>query len=77
MSSPTTKSHVAKFTSQSSGLISEDRAAAFLQAMAALEHDFGQLKQLNEQTPGVTLKATYEECEERHKSDLSSISKGN
>lgn len=67
MASSTTKLDVAKFVAQSSGLISEDRAAAFLQAMAALEQDFGQLKLRNQQEPGTKLKATFEECEVLHK----------
>jgi len=62
MASPTTKLDMAKFEAKCSHLISPDRAVALLQAMATLEQDFGQLKWRNAQTPGSTLKATYDEC---------------
>jgi hypothetical protein len=62
MASPTTKLDVAKFEAKCSGLISQDRAVALLEAMVALEQDFDQLKWRNAQNPGSKLKATYDEC---------------
>lgn len=77
MASPTTKLDVAKFEAKCSRLISPDRAAALLQAMAALEQDFGQLKWRNAQSPGSQLKATYDECVSRPKVQSSELDLGN
>jgi len=63
----TTEFDVAKFEAKSSGLIHGDRASALLEALAALERDFGEFKQRNAQNPGSLLKATYDECVSRPK----------
>ena len=57
-----TQLNVAKFESKSSGLIRPDRTIALLQAMVALEQDFGLFKQRNAMSQGSLLKATYDEC---------------